>query len=102
MNSDEGVSLIIHRPLESIHNVCGEINPEQLKEWKRTIYNEIVSGVTYAFIEYFKPVNIVDRNQLSAILKELELSQTGILSDKIRLKAGKVLVYWDITIYYVK
>ncbi len=90
-DTGEGVSLIVHMPLDSINNFCAGLTPAALDSWKRMMENQVVGGLIFSFVEQFKPVRVIDRNQLATILEELKLSQSGLMNPRARLKVGELL-----------
>lgn len=69
-------------------------NAVQIDEWKKAAESTVMADTEKFYLHHFQKIHnfsVVDRNRVDYILRELRFSQTGALSDEIRVKIGQML-----------
>ncbi|MCP4129631.1 MAG: hypothetical protein GY754_01325 [bacterium] len=93
LKANKKVALIIYIPEKSIHLMANPpvTDKQNMPVFKQALSQKIYSGTVRILTGYFpnnKNFSIVNRNNLTRILKEQELSQSGLLEEESRVKVG--------------
>ena len=87
----ENLSLAI--VIGSISNTMASPNHAGLNEWKNTMRTQLQTEVESVYVQYskvFKNFSLVDRDNISSILEELNFQASDYASENTRLKIGEI------------
>jgi hypothetical protein len=87
----EDVALCINITEPSIS--CG-LSPDAIQNWQKAITDEVgnfYENVVFSYYNKFENFTLVDRNNLTNVLKEHQLSQLELTNKETRIQVGKLV-----------
>jgi len=90
---EEGKKVVVAVVVSDVKNAAGSPDDAQYAPWIDSIRSNTQSQVESHLLKalgIYDNFAIVDRNRLNNLLDEFRLSQTGIVSDKLRVKIGEL------------
>lgn len=91
LNSGEHVALCIN--MSEPNNTC-PFDQDRIENWKKAMTDEVgnfYENVVFSYYNKFENFTLVDRNNLINVLKEHQLSQSGLTNKETRIEVGKLV-----------
>jgi hypothetical protein len=91
LGAGEDVELCIN--ISEPNNTCS-LSQDRMENWKKAMTDELgnfYENVVFSYYNKFENFTLVDRNNLINVLKEHQLSQSGLTNKETRIEVGKLV-----------